>query len=373
MCCWVLSLTAQNNNINPKSMAYDMPEYQQAKEHLDNRQYPEAEILIVKILKKLEEADRTEDYIEMLNLHAKSMMHQWKTDESLEVYHKMKSLAKDNNLNELHSNAIQALAVTYRFKDSFDIEEKLILEGMKLKGLHQNDYSNYYLAYGEIWNRKNNIDSALHYANIAYNIDIEINDSISLPKTCQVISFIYDHQNNYDQALSYLIEGKSYIQDETNYKHAYFNGDIANVMLSIRNIEKAKYYAEEAVHIARVNNLTSTLSDKLSLLGSIEELQGNYEQALLHYKEALELNKKPKKINSKIQLTRGVIASKLHLGQTVNQQEIDNLVSLKEKTKDENAKSKIDLIQLRYLSNNNISQSEFEKRSKLLFNKFKKN
>ena len=254
----------------------------------------------------------------MLNLHAKSIMHQWKTDESLAIYNKMKVLAKDNNLNELHSNAIQALIVTYRFKDSFDIEEKLILEGMKLKGLPQNDYSNYYLAYGEIWNRKNNIDSALHYANIAYNIDIEINDSISLPRTCQIISIIYNNQKNYDQALSYLIEGKSYIQGENNYKQAYFNADIANVMLSIRNVEKAKYYAEEAVRISRDNNLTSTLSDKLSTLASIEELQGHYEQALLYYKEALELNKKPKKINSQIRLTRGIIASKLNMGQSVS-------------------------------------------------------
>ena len=38
--CLGMSLTAQNNNISPNSMAYDMPAYQQAKEYLDNRQYP---------------------------------------------------------------------------------------------------------------------------------------------------------------------------------------------------------------------------------------------------------------------------------------------------------------------------------------------
>ncbi len=364
-------VVSQNNNISPYSMAYDMEEYQKAKQLLDTRQYPEAELLLVKVLEKLKNSSSTtEDYVEILNLHAKSIMHQWRTDEALEIYQEMKALAKEANLNELHSNSIQALSVIYEFKDSFDLTEKLILEGMEIKGLPQADYSNYYMSYGEIWKRKNNIDSALHYGHIAYEIDKKINDSISLPKTCQVLSFMYSEDKNYDKALEYLIEGKSYIKGENNYKHAYFNGDIAEVMIQIRNIEKAKYYAEESVRICRINKLTSGLSDKLSLLASIEETIGNYEKALNHYTEALELNKKPKKIHSEIQLTSGIISCKLNLGQKINEHEIKNLIALKKRTDSHSNRDRIDLLHLRYLANNSITVDDYKSKSNRLKQKF---
>jgi two-component sensor histidine kinase len=370
--CTITS-TAQNNNINPNSMAYDMPEYQKAKELLDNRKYPEAEALIVNILEKLEAAHRTEDYVEMLNLHAKSIMHQWRTDEALEIYKEMKRQAKEANLNQLHSNSIQALSVIYQFKDSFEIVEQLTTEGMQIKGLQDNDYSDYYISMGEIWMRRNNLDSALHYVNVAYDIDKTINDSISLPKTCQTIALFLIKSKKYDKALQYLIEGKSYIQEENSYKHSYFNSEIAQVMFQIRNIDKAKFYAEESVRYARLNDLTTSLSSQLALLASIEETMGNYEIALNHYEEALELNKKPNKTELQIRLTSGIIACILNLNKKVSNTQISELLSLKSKTQNQTALNRIDLLHLRYLTDRNLSVTQFEQKSNRLFKIFEKN
>jgi len=364
-------LISQNNEINPHNLAYDMPEYQQAKEYLDTRKYAEAEALIVIVLAKLKEKGNTADYGEIQFLHAKSLMHQWRSDEALEIYKEVKKEAKEANLNHLYSDAIQALCIMYQFKENYEQIESLVSEGLQIEGLPPADYSNYYLIMGEVWWRKNNLDSALYHSNIAYEIDKEINDSISLPKTCQVISLILVDNNDHDEALKYLIEGKSYISGENNYKHSYFNADIARIMLSVRNIEKAKSYAKESVRYARLNKLVSTLSDHLSLLASIEEMEGNYEIALSLYNEALELNKKTKKIEPQIRINSGTIACKLNLGKKVKQKEINDLLDLKSKTKNEISKDRIDQIYLRYMIESDISESEYYAASNELIEGFK--
>lgn len=348
----------QNNKLSPANEANELTEYQQAKEYLDTRKYPEAEPLLKGLTDKFENK-KPADYLELLNLYAKSIMHQWRTDEALEIYEKMHLIAKAENLSVLHADAMFALIAIYNFKEEVEKVRQLCLEGMAITDLEQNDVSDLYISYSQVLKQNNKIDSAIYYAQQAYTIDKDIKDTISLPRTCHTLGTHYSTKGDFHKALAFFIEGKEMLLPGRSHHKSTYSTDIARTFIGIRNLKKAKQYAEDGITLAKENNLVSGLAKSLTVLAEIYELDGKYEKAVELYTESAEINLKPKKQFTQVLNSIGIISCKLRSNKKIEKEDITKLLQLKQKSERQSTKNKIDLCYLEYKCQNKLTLQEF--------------
>ncbi len=360
---WCCSLNnfcySQNNHLRPGNIVLEWPEYKEVKTLLDTRQFKEAEPQLETIISKLANEGRTKDLIEIKLLLAKSIMHQWRTDEALKVYHSCYNLAKSNQYNQLQSDCIMALNTIYQFKQRYDKVEKLTKEGLKLTDIEEDDYSNYCMEYAHLKALNNQKDSAFHFIKIAYDIDVKLKDTVSMIKTCNIMGLIHQHFEEYDKALEKHLEGKSYIAKDNYVKQAFFHLNIAEVLISANNLDRAKKYILQSIEHANNYDLTSSKAKLYASLGDVESKKENYDLALKHYNTSDSINTKSKNKKTKLVNMVGRISAKLFANKVVPKSEIDQLISMRTENIDNFLKHKVDLVHLHYLSTQGVSKTQF--------------
>jgi len=363
---------SQGNSISSNNTAQDIETFKKAKSFLDAGNFKEAEPLLKEVLAELETQNLKKDYTELLGLYAKSIMHQWRSDEALEIYEEMKAKAQSNGFNQLHADAIMALTVMYSFKQRTSEIEPLIKEGMSLKDLPLDDYSNFYMEYARVLADKNQKDSALYYIKKAYDIDYELKDSVSMVRTCHNMGLIYNQFEEFDKSLNSFLEGKTFLLSKDKRKHLTFDDDISNMMMKANNLSKAKYYGEQAVKSSRELNLESQLAKTLNNLGFIAELEGDYDKAINLYLESDSINKKPDNKLTTVLNAIGKYSCKLKKGYALNQNEINELTAYKKEDYRQVTKNQIELVLLDHFSKKNITYQDFYERYKPLQKDFEK-
>ncbi|MFO7890007.1 MAG: CHAT domain-containing protein [bacterium] len=129
-----------------------------------------------------------------------------------------------------------------------------------------------YLKLAQVYNKKNELNTALHYFNILNQADPEN------PFVMYTIAWIYLNQGNYDQAVKYSYMA---ISLNSNYPEGFKNYVIA--MDKVGNNDEALKFINKTIEM----NLENAAA--YYALGYLYQLQGNWDLALHNLDKALEL------------------------------------------------------------------------------------
>lgn len=364
--CFNLNATAFTQH--PQLSIADSKEYKEVMNLMSKKEFADAEIIFDKLINSAQEQNNIPDAIILLNLKAKTIMHQWRTDEALSIYQDVYDQAKIHHMDSLHADAITALTVMYTFLDKKERNLPLIKEGLALKNIGSKEKSDLLSFYGLIHLEQNKYDSAVYFLNLAIDIDLAKKDSSSLANNNNTLGNIYHAQENKtDLSLKHYFKSLSYLRKNQEYHKIKIYSNIAKTMLQIRNIPKAKYYAKQALGIANTSDLKSYTANSNTIKAQIEEIDENYNEALEHLRISNEANLKPNKIQTKIDNAIVKISCLLKLDLPIDPSELDELIEYNGSSKKSYTSLRIGYVALHYATKKNLDTDLFYQE----FNKLK--
>ena len=139
---------------------------------------------------------------------------------------------------------------------------------------------------------KGNVDLAFETFLRSLDYAKKIGDNVTILNTLLNIGVMYDNNGDYENCLKYYLEGLTYAENSDKATLALLQSYIAEVYLSLKNIEKAEKYLEQAIQNSRSVNDSKSLIWAYSILGNIQLDKNNYQAAEKYFTESLLLARK---------------------------------------------------------------------------------
>jgi len=296
-----------------KFIIYDHPLIVESQAAHKAKEYAKAEKILDEAMIVFEKEEKHREYVEAFYLKAKAVMHQYRVDESIGLYHDMANYAKQHHLDYHYAIGLHAVASIYSFKNNTDKAMELSFEVLKSKGLDEDTRAACYGVLANGYFKKGVLDSTAYYHRGAFQIDSILQDSNSLPFASIRVGDIYTREGDSETGLTYYFRALDYIPKGAEYKKAGILLRISGALFAINNLEKAKIYTDLSIQVAEKHQLKSTRSKGIRTLGRIAEARGQYELAKVYYLEAIGYFKDLKNVEEKVRCYLGLARSTLEL------------------------------------------------------------
>lgn len=180
---------------------------------------------------------------------------------------------------------LQKYYLSHNLDSSFYFGRKLYAYAVQ-KNLHQ-DKSNalYYLS--SAFSRRDDLDSALHYANECLKLDLKGGDSTQISSSYNLVGALYKDMQNYKKALDYYFI--SYNISERNKDEKLLvstNINIGGVFVEIKNYSKAVGYFKEAERLSLKNKYYDNLGGIYNNLAIASENLNKLKDASIYYSKS---------------------------------------------------------------------------------------
>lgn len=335
--------------ISDNNSAWELKQFQEAMRFQGNKEYDKAVPLFEIISQILLAENKIEDAVEVQFQHAKALMHQWKTEEALEVHLKSLELSRNNNLTLHLADALMACASIYVFMEQDSLARECVGEGIKLEGLTSKDYSDLYLAYGGHMRNENKPDSAIIWGEKALQIDLQSNDTTSLIFCYLDNATFYQANKNYEKAIEYALKSQSYVaRPRDQFKLVTIYNITASLLLELNSLKRAKYYADASVSLAKELNLKSGLAKSLLMQAQIYAAIGDCAKASEISEESNQINSKVGNKQTRLSNDVSIIRCKLKNEIPIDEKEISDIIGQRDHFENYISRSLIDLLELQY-------------------------
>jgi len=143
---------------------------------------------------------------------------------------------------------------------------------------------------GQQYLRLNQLDSAYLCLSKAYSIDVAINDEEGLIRDHNALGKYHEKIGNHEEAITYYLKWQELTRKLNNKvtKSIPIYVSLSLNFQKLNNLERAEFYAQEALKIARENNSRFYIINVLKRCAEVAESQFNYTKAQSYYQEALE-------------------------------------------------------------------------------------
>ncbi|MCD2258826.1 tetratricopeptide repeat protein [Psychroserpens luteolus] len=205
-------------------------------------------------------------------------MHLIQKTDSLELkaeyYSELYGLHRQNNANE---------ALTYLFKE---LEVQNII----------NDPSEIAQTYSQIgWcyvAEVQNLDSAKIYLEKAYNLGLEINDSIRIAKSLTFLGFMNQRKGYYKTALDYYYKSLTYKEAMKDHSGMSYSYNLIGKTLQLQEqYDKSLEFHFKSLKEKKKANVNSDIALSYRNIGAVYLQTDKYEKAIEYFNKALELQK----------------------------------------------------------------------------------
>ncbi len=236
---------------------------------------------------RLESLDQ-EKTIDILDLVAKSLTHQYKMKEALPYVLKADSIAQANNLRLKHYELLTSKMSLWTFLG----DRKKVLEaaqnGLLQEDLPSNLRSEFNTSIGYYYEYVGDYHSALEFHKKAYEMDKEKADSSSLPFTALATGISYGRLGNSEKGIALMLEGISWLRSpKDEFKKATIYWRIQELFLEQRNYDKALEYGLKGVAEAEKHKLVMTKARILKGLSGSYVSKGDLNAAMDAIDEAV--------------------------------------------------------------------------------------
>ncbi len=307
-------------------------------------------------------------YIEAMEDQAKSLIHSWESDKAISVYQSAYQLADSLGFDNKSIDLMDALISMYMFKSDFITAKTYTKRLLSRDSLPYRFESNANHTKARIFIAENNYDSAQIFFLKAIRIDSIHQDSSSMPfNKLDYGTFLYEHKKNYEEALTTILEGATYLREGIDdFKKVTFNDRLAEIYYRLGNINKTRQYATENLSLSEKFELTKAKYLAHVILGNTYRYVDEFHTALKHYLLADSINEQSsKKKWESVVIKSSIIDTKLDLGITPSPEEIEKIFSLEGETSDIRLTNHLKMLRLR-LSYQDLDTFEFEKQFRLL-------
>lgn len=139
---------------------------------------------------------------------------------------------------------------------------------------------------------RNEIDSAMHFAEIALDLSERLGDKLLIIKSHDMKGSVYSYKGTYDKAVDEFFKAAK-IAEKIDVKHALTSyANIGHVYKVTGNIGKSTEYCEKSLRLGKKYSDTSVMITAHNLLGLIDKTNGKPDDALVHFEKGLELARK---------------------------------------------------------------------------------
>lgn len=290
---------------------------EEAASQFSQRNFAEAEQLWKKVAKQYKEEGNPDKEIDAILEIVRCAMHISKMEESKHHLFEAERLANKYNLKDKKARILNSLTTIYEFanqEDSVIITANRILN---IPNIEDRYYSDAYSSLAMIYEFKGDTQKQEEYINKAIDLDMITQDSSSLPFNLTTLARLQSNRTQYDLAISSYLEALGYLRKgKDKFKYPSIYSSIAELFLSMNNLEKAEEYAQQALVFCNELNLKSTKSRAYNALGSVYKRRKKYAKALNYYTKSDSIlehinGRQSYKIFAKI----GKASCKTHLGQ----------------------------------------------------------
>lgn len=337
-----------------------------SKDHLraqrlyEKREYVAAENLMSQVLESYSKLQDTSLLIQANADLGSAIIHQWRTDEAIEIYIKSQRLAKEYNDISWIADLNDRLASVLIFDDRSDTVELLLNESLSLDTIRPELKSNAYMFLSEIYKTRLLKDTAMILASKAFEIDSILSDSSSMPFTSLGLGSIHWEQGDNEEAIRYLLYGEQFLRaGKDDFKRATFMDRFSSIFFSMGNLPKARNYAEESIRLCEQLNLNSLKVTSYYQLAQIEEAYENYEAAIANYNIADSINSTVQKKYMQGLILVGRSLAKISLGSKLSTSEISELSAFKQDIQDDRINLRLKILDLA-MKAENLPVTSFE-------------
>ncbi len=231
--------------------------------------------------------------IVLLNLLAESYLDD-NPVKSLNYASQARSLAQSEmNLNE-QAKALYLMAASNYNQANYIIAYNLMSESNAIfkKTGDQYWYAKSCLELGKINERQYEFEKALEYLFMAMEQFTEMNDSVKLAETYNILGINYYDQKNFDKAFEHFQKAmkiRLMLKDEAGLSSVYNN--IGEVYRLTNNLDLAQEFFIKAIHINRPNNRMHSLTINYNNMGIVYTQKNKYDSAGFYLNESLRLSK----------------------------------------------------------------------------------
>lgn len=246
---------------------------------------------------------------------------------------------EDNDLKQL-AYAAQAKGQMHFYRAEYDsclyftrLCQKYFREHDPAQALMANNAISY------VHRQTGNLDSALHYLKIAESGLEKVNDSAAFVTTFNDLGMYYYKKGQMDKAVDYHIRQLTYINSSDSIKlfGSYIN--LTGIYQKLNDYDNAMEYAEKAISISDSPNFPSSharaLSSKANVLIQLKE----YDKAIQIAKEAIEYQKKSGLTRN--QLSRYTVLAQAYLRNDDLENSKAVLAKIEEPTNEKNLEFKL--------------------------------
>jgi signal transduction histidine kinase len=226
--------------------------------------------------------DKLQKYADAVNSLGVIYDHLGDYDEALRYYLASLNALDDSNPQGLvfaHNN----IGLIHLAEKTYDDAKSSLLRSISIAKQHgvEECLTYPYHNLGDLFAEQMQLDSAIHYYNLSYDIDLAQKDEEGVGINLKSLGEVYAQLGLYDMAFSHLQEALDIHKsrgDEVNLSATY--NSLSKLFYKTHKYEKSLAAARKALDYAEPLQLKVQVKDAAGVLSDIYKLQGDYKNAL---------------------------------------------------------------------------------------------